>query len=68
MKAAGYVPHTDSVPPDACIEEKLLHHHNERISFAFALISLPIGKPVIENNKRAYGDCHLAIKFITKGT
>ena len=50
IKAAGYVPLTDSVPLDTIddgLKEKLLHHHSVRIAIAFALITMPIGKPII---------------------
>ncbi|WJZ93617.1 hypothetical protein VitviT2T_012544 [Vitis vinifera] len=71
IKAAGYVPRTDSVPLDMddSMKEKLLHRHSERIAVAFALISMPIGKPIIvKKNLRVCVDCHSAIKFISKVT
>ena len=72
IKAAGYVPLTDSVPHEAMddgLKEKLLHHHSERIAIAFALITMPIGKPIIvKKNIRVCVDCHSAIKFISKVT
>lgn len=66
---AGYVPYTDSIPfdMDDSMKEKLLHHHSERIAVAFALISIPAGKPIIvKKNIRVCLDCHSAIKYISK--
>ncbi|KAA8518582.1 hypothetical protein F0562_016056 [Nyssa sinensis] len=69
IKEAGYVPYTDSIPLDMddTMKAKLLHRHSERIAIAFALISMPIGKPIIvKKNIRVCVDCHSAIKFISK--
>lgn len=69
IKEAGYVPCTDSVSLDINDNEKqqFLHHHSERIAIAFALISMPSGKPIIvKKNLRICLDCHSAIKFISK--
>ncbi|GAB2300712.1 hypothetical protein Dimus_034749 [Dionaea muscipula] len=70
IKEAGYVPHTASVPYDIMNEsskEKLLRHHSEKIAVAFALISLPHGKPIIvKKNLRVCVDCHSALKFISQ--
>ncbi|KAK9289365.1 hypothetical protein L1049_007520 [Liquidambar formosana] len=69
IKEAGYVPNTDSIPfeMDDGMKGKLLHHHSERIAVAFALISMPIGKPIIvKKNIRVCVDCHSALKFISK--
>lgn len=69
IKEAGYVPRTDSIPFDMGDgeKEKFLHHHSERIAVAFALISMPPGKPIIvKKNIRVCVDCHSAIKFISK--
>ncbi len=69
IKKAGYVPYTDSIPfdMDDSMKEKLLHHHSERIAVAFALISIPAGKPIIvKKNIRVCVDCHSAIKYISK--
>lgn len=69
IRKAGYVPYTDSIPfdMDDSMKEKLLHHHSERIAIAFALISIPAGKPIIvKKNLRVCLDCHSAIKYISK--
>ncbi|OVA06010.1 Pentatricopeptide repeat [Macleaya cordata] len=69
IREAGYVPQTESVPcnMEESLKERLLHHHSERIAVAFALISMPIGKPIIvKKNIRVCIDCHSAIKFISK--
>ena len=69
IKEAGYVPYTASVPLDINDNEKqqFLHHHSERLAIAFALISMPSGKPIIvKKNLRVCLDCHSAIKFISK--
>ncbi|XP_059670447.1 pentatricopeptide repeat-containing protein At4g14850-like [Cornus florida] len=69
IKEAGYVPFTDSIPLDMddSVKEKLLQRHSERIAIAFALISMPSGKPIIvKKNIRVCVDCHSAIKFISK--
>ncbi|XWS66681.1 hypothetical protein CRYUN_Cryun05aG0221700 [Craigia yunnanensis] len=69
IKKAGYVPCTDSVPLDmeVSVKEKMLQHHSERMAIAFALISMPSGKPIIvKKNLRVCVDCHSAIKYIAK--
>ncbi|KAB2631751.1 pentatricopeptide repeat-containing protein [Pyrus ussuriensis x Pyrus communis] len=69
IKKAGYDPQTDSIPHDMddTEKEKVLHHHSERIAIAFALISMPAGKPIIvKKNIRVCLDCHSAIKCISK--
>ncbi|KAM5559486.1 putative pentatricopeptide repeat-containing protein [Rosa sericea] len=68
IKKAGYVPNTDLVLHDMDDNSKveLLHHHSERIAIAFALISMPAGKPIIvKKNIRVCLDCHSAIKYIS---
>ncbi|KAK1408453.1 hypothetical protein QVD17_40240 [Tagetes erecta] len=66
---AGYVPDVDSVPldMDEDMKVKVLHRHSERMAIAYALICLPVGKPVIvKKNIRVCVDCHSAIKLISK--
>ncbi|KAK1393535.1 Pentatricopeptide repeat-containing protein [Heracleum sosnowskyi] len=68
---AGYIPCTDSISLEVedSVKVKLLHRHSERIAIAFALISMPSGKPIIiKKNIRVCLDCHSAIKFISKVT
>ncbi|XVF07677.1 hypothetical protein REPUB_Repub06bG0160500 [Reevesia pubescens] len=69
IKKAGYVPCTDSIPldMDVSVKEMILQHHSARIAIAFALISMPSGKPIIvKKNLRVCVDCHSAIKYISK--
>ncbi|KAG5252864.1 Pentatricopeptide repeat [Salix suchowensis] len=50
-------------------EEKnqTIRYHSERLAIAFGLISIPPGRPIrIMKNLRVCGDCHNAIKFISK--
>ncbi|KAJ4950038.1 hypothetical protein NE237_026870 [Protea cynaroides] len=69
IQEAGYVPYTGSIPfnMEESMKERMLHHHSERIAVAFALISMPAGKPIIvKKNIRVCVDCHSAMKFISK--
>ncbi|KAL7247830.1 hypothetical protein ACSBR2_002692 [Camellia fascicularis] len=69
IKRVGYVAFTDSIPLDLDnnTKEKILHRHSERIAIAFALISMPVGKPItVKKNLRVCVDCHSAIKFMSK--
>ncbi|KAL8208576.1 hypothetical protein R6Q57_007988 [Mikania cordata] len=66
---AGYVPDIESVPLDLDddMKVKVLHRHSERMAIAYALIRLPIGKPIIvKKNITVCVDCHSAIKLISK--
>ncbi|XP_020581396.1 pentatricopeptide repeat-containing protein At4g13650-like [Phalaenopsis equestris] len=69
IREEGYVPYTAAVVSkvEESEKERLLRHHSERIAVAFALISSPVGKPVIvKKNLRVCVDCHSAIKLIAK--
>jgi len=69
MNDIGYVPDTKFVLHDIEEEEKVLHlcHHSEKLAIGFGLISTPPGTPLrIFKNLRVCGDCHTAIKLITK--
>ncbi|CAL5389268.1 unnamed protein product [Camellia sinensis] len=69
IKRAGYVAFTDSIPLDLDnnTKEKVFHCHSERIAIAFALINMPVGKPIIvKKNLTVCVDCHSAIKFMSK--
>jgi len=69
MKAAGYVPETKFVLHDVQEEQKgaLLCFHSEKLAVSFGLISTPMEKTIrIMKNLRMCGDCHNAIKFISK--
>ncbi|KAF5177696.1 Pentatricopeptide repeat-containing protein [Thalictrum thalictroides] len=68
IRKIGYVAQTDSIPlnMEENQKERLLHHHSEKIAIAFALISMPAGKPIIvKKNLRICVDCHSAIKLIS---
>lgn len=66
---AGYVPSTKYVLLD--VEEdakkKLLCSHSERLAIAFGLLKAAPNAPIrIAKNLRVCGDCHNAIKLISK--
>lgn len=71
LKAAGYVPTSEFVLFDIEEEEKeqFLGYHSEKLAVAFGLISIT-SKDVIRvvKNLRVCGDCHEAIKLISKIT
>lgn len=69
MKREGYVPDTSFVLLDVAEEQKehLLRHHSEKLALAFGLMNAPPGAPIrIVKNLRVCGDCHTAMKFISK--
>jgi pentatricopeptide repeat protein len=69
MKEAGYVPDTNFVLHDVEEEQKenILLHHSEKLAIAFGIINRPPGMPIrIVKNLRVCGDCHTAIKIISK--
>lgn len=71
LKAAGYVPSTDYVLFD--IEEEEKEHsigcHSEKLAIAFGLISTPPTQVIrVVKNLRVCGDCHEAIKLISRIT
>ncbi|PHU12513.1 Pentatricopeptide repeat-containing protein [Capsicum chinense] len=69
LKLEGYVPDTGSVLHDMELEEQEynLVHHSEKLAIAFALMNTPEGFPIrIMKNLRICGDCHMAIKYISK--
>ncbi|KAA8517487.1 hypothetical protein F0562_017780 [Nyssa sinensis] len=71
MKAAGYVPTTEYVLFDIEEEEKehFLGCHSEKLAIAFGLISIASNNVIrIVKNLRVCGDCHMAIKLISKIT
>ncbi|KAL6005255.1 hypothetical protein ACLOJK_005817 [Asimina triloba] len=49
IKELGYVANVSclSCNLEESLKERILHHHSERIAVAFALISMPAGKPII---------------------
>ncbi|GLT52578.1 hypothetical protein SLA2020_259100 [Shorea laevis] len=69
MKDAGYVPDTRYVLHDIDQEakEQALLYHSERLAIAYGLISTPARTPLrIIKNLRVCGDCHNAIKIMSK--
>lgn len=69
MKEAGYVPDTRYVLHDIDQEakEQALLYHSERLAIAYGLISTPARTPLrIIKNLRICGDCHNAIKIMSK--
>lgn len=69
IERAGYVADTSFVLRKLDSEEKNLaiRYHSERLAIAFALITIPAERPIrIMKNMRVCGDCHTAIKFISK--
>eukprot|EP01018_Ginkgo_biloba_P030678 Gb_05649 [translate_table: standard] len=69
MKEAGYVPNTNFALYDVEEEHKehIVGHHSEKLAIAFGLINTSLGTPIrIVKNLRVCGDCHSAIKFISK--
>uniref|UniRef100_A0A2K2A032 DYW domain-containing protein n=1 Tax=Populus trichocarpa TaxID=3694 RepID=A0A2K2A032_POPTR len=71
LKASGYVPTTDYVLFDIEEEEKehFIGCHSEKLAIAFGLISTaPNDKIRVVKNLRVCGDCHEAIKHISRFT
>jgi pentatricopeptide repeat protein len=69
LKREGYIPRTSNVLADIEEEEKetALNYHSERLAIAFALLKSLSGTPIrIVKNLRVCGDCHTAIKLISK--
>jgi len=69
MKAAGYAPDTSFVLNDVEEEhkEQILLHHSEKLAIAYGLLNTSPGTTIrIIKNLRICGDCHSAIKFISK--
>jgi pentatricopeptide repeat protein len=69
MKEAGYMPNTDFVLHDleGGEKENFLCGHSEKLAIAFGLLNTFPGKPIrVIKNLRVCGDCHTAIKFISK--
>lgn len=71
LKMAGYVPDLKwaLARDDAKEGEMRLVHHSEKLAIAFGLICTQEGAPIlVVKNLRICGDCHNAIKFISKIT
>ncbi|KAK2995776.1 hypothetical protein RJ640_010752 [Escallonia rubra] len=71
MERAGYVADTSFVLQEVGGEEKnrAIRYHSERLAIAFSLITFPPERPIrVMKNLRVCGDCHEAIKFMSKCT
>lgn len=71
MKEAGYVPETEAALHDVEEEDKENHLvvHSEKLAIVFAIINTKAGTPIrITKNLRVCGDCHVAVKLISKIT
>ncbi|KAL6139940.1 hypothetical protein ACLB2K_058241 [Fragaria x ananassa] len=71
IKKLGYVPDTDCVLHEVDEEQKeyYLFQHSEKLAVTFGLISTSKSKPIkVFKNLRVCGDCHTAIKYISKAT
>ncbi|XP_056163220.1 pentatricopeptide repeat-containing protein At3g62890-like [Syzygium oleosum] len=69
IKAAGYMPDTSFALHDVSEEEKEqnLTTHSEKLAVAFGLLNTNPGVVLrVTKNLRICGDCHTAIKFISK--
>ncbi|XP_020105339.1 pentatricopeptide repeat-containing protein At2g15690-like [Ananas comosus] len=69
VKEQGYVPDTRYVLHDIDQEakEQALLYHSERLAIAYGLISTPARTPLrIIKNLRICGDCHNAIKIMSR--
>ncbi|PKU68678.1 pentatricopeptide repeat-containing protein At2g15690, mitochondrial [Dendrobium catenatum] len=69
VKEQGYVPDTRYVLHDIDQEakEQALLYHSERLAIAYGLISTPARTPLrIIKNLRVCGDCHNAIKIMSR--
>ncbi|KZV39599.1 pentatricopeptide repeat-containing protein [Dorcoceras hygrometricum] len=71
IERAGYVADTSYVLQEVGAVEKsqAIKYHSERLAIAFALITFPPERLIrVMKNLRVCGDCHTAIKFISKCT
>ncbi|GKV25729.1 hypothetical protein SLEP1_g35124 [Rubroshorea leprosula] len=69
MERAGYTADTSFVLRQVDVEEKnqTIRYHSERLAVAFGLITFPSDRPIrVMKNLRICGDCHTAIKFMSK--
>ncbi|KAI7988922.1 Pentatricopeptide repeat-containing protein [Camellia lanceoleosa] len=69
MKEAGYVPETRFVLHDIDQEgkEEALLAHSERLAVAYGFLTTPARAQIrIIKNLRVCGDCHSALKIISK--
>lgn len=67
IKAAGYVPDTNSIHDvEDDVKKQLLNSHSEKLAIAFGLLNTGPGTTIhIRKNLRVCGDCHNATKYIS---
>ena len=67
IKAAGYVPDTNSIHDvEDDVKKQLLNSHSEKLAIAFGLLNTSPGTTIhIRKNLRVCGDCHNATKYIS---
>ncbi|KAK9743445.1 hypothetical protein RND81_03G239800 [Saponaria officinalis] len=71
LRELGYIPDTKYVLHDMESEQKeySLSTHSEKLAVAYGLLKLPVGATIrVFKNLRICGDCHNAIKYISKLT
>ncbi|KAL9234713.1 hypothetical protein vseg_009551 [Gypsophila vaccaria] len=71
LRELGYIPDTKYVLHDMESEQKeySLSTHSEKLAVAYGLLRLPVGATIrVFKNLRICGDCHNAIKYISKLT
>ncbi|XP_074263638.1 pentatricopeptide repeat-containing protein At1g25360 [Silene latifolia] len=71
LRELGYIPDTKYVLHDMESEQKeySLSTHSEKLAVAYGLLKLPAGATIrVFKNLRICGDCHNAIKYISKLT
>jgi hypothetical protein len=70
LEITGYAPDTSQVLldiDDEDVKESSLTLHSEKLAIAFGLISTAPGTPIrVVKNLRVCGDCHNAIKLLSK--
>lgn len=69
VKKAGYVDNTNFVLRNVSNQgkESSIGYHSEKLAIAFGIINMPSGTPIrVMKNLRVCGNCHTAIKFISK--
>lgn len=69
IREGGYVPQTSEVMLNLSDKEKerVLFCHSEKLAVAFGLVSTKQGSVIrVVNNLRMCGDCHNAIKLVSK--
>ncbi|PON69877.1 DYW domain containing protein [Trema orientale] len=67
IKAAGYVPDTNSIHDvEDHVKKQLLNSHSEKLAISFGLLNTGPGTTIhIRKNLRVCGDCHNATKYIS---